>query len=161
MIKFTIPGLASSRVTAIRPEGKAYHVLRSLRQTGGLAMAASDEAIRTVIQAQWQERRFAWSPEGAATLAAIPELVDRGFIRSGNHVVLVNTASAEKYLPALRTSLDGGLWCQRRWFPGLSLCKRAAQFPDDPPGGYLSGSRIRVRNRAVCHRIIHPPPGGV
>jgi threonine synthase len=57
----------------------------------------------------WQERRFAWSPEGAATLAAIPELVDRGFIRPGNRVVLVNTASAEKYLPALRTALDGGL----------------------------------------------------
>ena len=75
----------------------------------GMAMAVSDKAIRTVIHAQWQERRFAWSPEGAATLAAIPELVDRGFIRPGDRVVLVNTASAEKYLPALRTLLDGGL----------------------------------------------------
>ena len=85
------------------------NVLRILRQTGGLALAVSDEAIRTVIHDQWQERRFAWSPEGAATLAALPELVDRGLIRPGNRVVLVNTASAEKYLPALRTSLDGGL----------------------------------------------------
>ncbi len=85
------------------------NVLRILRQTGGLALAVSDEAIRTVIHDQWQERRFAWSPEGAATLAVIPELVDRGLIRSGNRVVLVNTASAEKYLPALRSSLDGGL----------------------------------------------------
>jgi len=85
------------------------NVLRILRQTGGLALAVTDEAIRTVIHDQWQERRFAWSPEGAATLAALPELVDRGLIRPGNRVVLVNTASAEKYLPALRTSLDGGL----------------------------------------------------
>ena len=62
-----------------------------------------------MIHDQWQERRFAWSPEGAATLAAVPELVDRGLIRPGDRVVLVNTASAEKYLPALRASLDGGL----------------------------------------------------
>ncbi len=85
------------------------NVLRILRQTGGLALAVSDEAIRAVIQSQWREKRFAWSPEGAATLAVVPELVDRGLIRSGDRVVLVNTASAEKYLPTLRASLDGGL----------------------------------------------------
>ena len=85
------------------------NVLRILRQTGGLALAVSDDTIRAVIHDQWRERRFAWSPEGATTLAALPELVDRGVIRSGNRVVLVNTASAEKYLPALRASLDGGL----------------------------------------------------
>ncbi len=84
------------------------NVLRIVRQTGGLALAVTDEAIRTVVHDEWQERRFAWSPEGAATLAVLPELVDRGFIRPGNRVVLVNTASAEKYLPALRDSLDGG-----------------------------------------------------
>jgi threonine synthase len=85
------------------------NVLRILRQTDGLALAVSDDAIRNVIREEWRERRFAWSPEGAATLAVVPELVDRGLIRPGNHVVLVNTASAEKYLPALRATLDGGL----------------------------------------------------
>jgi threonine synthase len=30
-------------------------------------------------------------------------------IRRGDRVVLVNTASAEKYLPTLRPLLDGGL----------------------------------------------------
>jgi threonine synthase len=85
------------------------NVLRILKQTGGLALAVSDDSIRSVIHDQWRERRFAWSPEGAATLAAVPELVDRGLICAGNRVVLVNTASAEKYLPALRASLDGGL----------------------------------------------------
>jgi threonine synthase len=55
-------------------------------------------------------RRDLWRFGGLLPLdIAVPELVDRGFIRSGNRVVLVNTASAEKYLPALRTSLDGGL----------------------------------------------------
>ncbi len=85
------------------------NVLRIMRQTGGLALAVSDEAIRAVIRTEWLQRRFAWSPEGAATLAALPELADRGLVRAGDRVVLVNTASAEKYLPALRAELDGGL----------------------------------------------------
>jgi hypothetical protein len=44
---------------------------------------------------------------------------------------------------------------------GTTFSACAAQFPDDPPGGCLSESRTGARNRAVCHLIIHPPPGGV
>ena len=73
-----------------------------------MPLAVSDEAIRRVIRDEWQDRRFAWSPEGAATLAALPELADRGMIRQGDRVVLVNTASAEKYLPTIRDLFDGG-----------------------------------------------------
>ena len=85
------------------------HVLRIIRQTGGIALAISDDAILATIREEWRDRRFAWSPEGAATLAALPELADRGLIRAGDRVVLVNTASAEKYLPTIRSALDGGL----------------------------------------------------
>jgi threonine synthase len=84
-------------------------VLRIIRETEGCALAVSDEEIRAVIKTEWQARRFAWSPEGASTLAALPELVDRGLIRPGNRVVLVNTASAEKYLPSIRPLLNGGM----------------------------------------------------
>ncbi|HEX8200258.1 MAG TPA: threonine synthase [Isosphaeraceae bacterium] len=84
-------------------------VLRIIRRTGGCALAVGDEAIRRTIAAEWRERRFAWSPEGAATLAALPALADRGMIRPGDRVVLVNTAAAEKYLPTIRDLLDGGL----------------------------------------------------
>jgi threonine synthase len=85
------------------------NVLRIVRRTGGCAIAVSDEAIRAVIAEEWKRCRFAWSPEGAATLAALPDLADRGIIRRRDRVVLVNTASAEKYLPSIRTLLDGGL----------------------------------------------------
>jgi len=85
------------------------NVLRIIRESGGCALAISDEAIREVIRTEWRERRFAWSPEGAATLAAVPELADRGMIRKGDRVVLVNTASPEKYLPPIRDLFDGGL----------------------------------------------------
>ncbi len=85
------------------------NVLRIIRETGGCALAVSDDAIRRTIREEWKSRRFAWSPEGAATLAALPELADRHLIRPGDRVVLVNTASAEKYLPTIRDLFDGGL----------------------------------------------------
>jgi threonine synthase len=103
------PGMTIATGLNVAQNVGHINVLRILRQTDGLALAVSDDAIREVIHEEWRERRFAWSPEGAATLAAVPELVDRGLIRPGNRVVLVNTASAEKYLPALRAALDGGL----------------------------------------------------
>ncbi len=85
------------------------HVLKIIKETGGCALAVSDAEIRETIRTEWQERRFAWSPEGAATLAVMPKLADLGMIQPGDRVVLVNTASAEKYLPTIRESLGGGL----------------------------------------------------
>jgi len=83
-------------------------VLRILRETGGAALAVTDAQIEQVIRDEWKERRFAWSPEGAATLAVLPELADRGLIKPKDRVVLVNTAAAEKYLPTIRSWIDGG-----------------------------------------------------
>ncbi len=85
------------------------NVLRIIRDTGGCALAVTDDTIRATIRDEWQARRFGWSPEGAATLAALPELADRGLIQPGDRVVLVNTASPEKYLPTIRDLFDGGL----------------------------------------------------
>jgi threonine synthase len=85
------------------------NVLKIIRESGGVAVSVGDDAIRATIREEWRERRFAWSPEGAATLAALPQLADRGVIRAGDRVVLVNTASPEKYLPTIRPWLDGGL----------------------------------------------------
>jgi threonine synthase len=85
------------------------NVLRIIRESGGCAVAVSDQAIREVIRDEWRDRRFAWSPEGAATLASIPQLADLGMIREGDRVVLVNTASPEKYMPTIRDLFDGGL----------------------------------------------------
>jgi threonine synthase len=81
------------------------NVLKLIRATGGCALAVSDEAIRDTIRTEWRDRHFAWSPEGAATLAALPELADRKLIQPGERVVLVNTASPEKYLPTIRELL--------------------------------------------------------
>ena len=80
------------------------NVLRIIRESGGCAIAVSEDAISETIRTEWRERRFAWSPEGAATLAVLPELADRGIVRPNDRVVLVNTAAAEKYLPTIRAA---------------------------------------------------------
>ena len=97
-----------------RPERRAESRARQRsanhpRDGRAVRISVTEEAIRETIRDEWRERRFAWSPEGAATLAALPELADRGMIQPGDRVVLVNTASAEKYLPAIRELLDGGI----------------------------------------------------
>ena len=85
------------------------NVLKIIRATGGTALAVSDAEIRSVIRTEWFDRRFAWSPEGAATLAVVPRLADLGLIQPRDRVILVNTASPEKYLPSIRQEFGGGL----------------------------------------------------
>ena len=74
-----------------------------------MAMAIDEATIRDVIRQEWLLRRFAWSPEGAAALATVPRLLDHALIRPGDRVVVVNTASAEKYLPTTRNEFSGGM----------------------------------------------------
>jgi len=101
----------STIATGLNVAQNAGHVnvLRIIRRTGGTALAVSDDRIRATTREEWRDRRFAWSPEGAATLAAAPALADLGLIRPGDRVVFVNTASAEKYLPTTRDLFGGGL----------------------------------------------------
>jgi threonine synthase len=103
------PGITIATGLNVAQNVGHVNVLRIIRQTGGCALSVSEREIATVISQEWHERRFAWSPEGAATLAALPSLADQGMIRPRDRVVLVNTASAEKYLPSIRGYLGGGL----------------------------------------------------
>jgi threonine synthase len=79
-----------------------FRVLEIIRASGGAAIAVAERDIADELQRAWRERRDWISPEGAACLAALPQLLDRGLLRRGERVVAVNTGSAEKYLPALR-----------------------------------------------------------
>jgi threonine synthase len=79
-----------------------FRVLQIVRASGGAAVAVGEEAIAAELARVWRDRRWWISPEGAACLAALPQLLDRGLLRRGERVVIVNTGSAEKYLPNLR-----------------------------------------------------------
>lgn len=82
-----------------------FRVLQIIRASGGAAVAVEETGIATEFARVWRDTRWWIGPEGAACLAALPQLLDRGLLGRGERVVVVNTGSAEKYLPALRALL--------------------------------------------------------
>lgn len=74
-----------------------FLILRAVRESGGTAVAVSDEAL---IEGQREMGRmegiFA-CPEGGATLAALKVLLSEGWIAPEERVVLLNTGSGLKY----------------------------------------------------------------
>jgi len=83
-----------------------FRVLEIIRASGGAAVAVSENDIAAEFARLWRESPSGIGPEGAACLAVLPQLLDRGLLRRGDHVVAVNTGAADKYLPALRHLLD-------------------------------------------------------
>lgn len=82
-----------------------FKVLRIIRESGGAAVSVSETETADALRRAWRDKRWWISPEGAACLAALPQLLDRGLLKRGERIVAVNTGSAEKYLPALRQFL--------------------------------------------------------
>jgi threonine synthase len=71
-------------------------MLRALRETGGTALAVTDDAIRRALGEL--ARAGLWlSPEGAALLPALRQLRASGWLRAGERVVLLNTGSGLVY----------------------------------------------------------------
>ena len=79
-----------------------FRVLQIIRDSGGAAVAVSEADTAAELSRVWRDTHWWISPEGAACLAALPQLLDRGLLKSGERVVVVNTGSLEKYLPNLR-----------------------------------------------------------
>jgi threonine synthase len=73
-------------------------MMETLYQSHCTAVAVSDEQIRAAqIQLGQSEGIFA-APEGAATVAALPVLLERGWLKNDERVVLLNTGTGLKYL---------------------------------------------------------------
>ncbi|HEY4692481.1 MAG TPA: pyridoxal-phosphate dependent enzyme, partial [Bellilinea sp.] len=73
-------------------------VMETIYQSNGTAVAVSDEQI-LAAQAQLgrSEGIFA-APEGAATVAALPILLERGWLKPDEKILLLNTGTGLKYL---------------------------------------------------------------
>jgi threonine synthase len=74
-----------------------YLILRAVRDSGGTAIAVTDEEI---VEAQLALGRLAGinaAPEGAATYAALSHLAASGFLAGDERVVLFNTGTGLKY----------------------------------------------------------------
>ncbi|MFB3814362.1 MAG: threonine synthase [Terriglobales bacterium] len=78
-----------------------YLILDILRQSGGTAVAVSDDEIMDALR-HWAsvEGVFA-APEGAASLACYRRLIASGFLRPEDKVVLFNTGSGLKYIDVI------------------------------------------------------------
>ena len=103
----TVVDAGSTRAFGLNVPGGVGHarVLQILRASGGAAVAVDEADIAREMASLWQWRRDWISPEGAACVAAIPQLRDRGLLQDGMRVVAVNTGSLEKYLPTVRDLL--------------------------------------------------------
>jgi threonine synthase len=74
-----------------------YLILRAVRESGGSAIAVSEDEIAThAALINSLEGIFA-APEGGATLAALAKLRDAGQVRDAERVVLFNTGTGLKY----------------------------------------------------------------
>nr|MBA2245984.1 threonine synthase [Gemmatimonadota bacterium] len=75
-----------------------FLILQAIRTSGGAAVAVPDDEMR-----QWTGRvgrltGIFCAPEGAATAAAIPRLLELGVLAASDSVVLFNTGSGLKYV---------------------------------------------------------------
>ncbi len=82
-----------------------FLVLQAVRESGGTAVAVSDDAIRQAIYETGRREGLLLSPEGAATIAAIPALREAGALKPGDRVVAFNTGAGIKYPEVLSSEL--------------------------------------------------------
>lgn len=73
-------------------------ILRALRESGGTAVAVSDQAIRQAQRLLAHSEGVFAAPEGAATVAAARQLAQQGWLHPAERVVLFITGSGLKYV---------------------------------------------------------------
>lgn len=74
-----------------------FLILRAVRESGGSALAVSDEEIMDAVRLMANKEGLFACPEGAATLAALERLIGEGTIDKEERVVLFNTGTGLKY----------------------------------------------------------------
>ncbi len=74
-----------------------FLILRTLRESGGAAVAVSDQEIMEAAKLIGHTQGMFVCPEGAATLVGFQHLRRQGWIGGDETVVLLNTGSGHKY----------------------------------------------------------------
>jgi threonine synthase len=82
-------------------------VLRAVRETGGTAVAVTDEEIVAATRDLAAGAGILAAPEGAATLAGARRLRARGELGAEDRVVLINTGTGLKYPEVLDRAAGG------------------------------------------------------
>ncbi len=95
---------AATKADGLRVPGPFadYLILQAIRETGGGALAVSDDEMVDAMYQMAASEGIIACPEGAATLVGLKRLLADGSIGADEEVVLLNTGSGYKYLDLLR-----------------------------------------------------------
>ncbi len=84
-----------------------FLILRAVRESGGFAIAVTDEAIRSALEEVAAVEGLLLCPEGAATYAAYKAALADGRVKPGEKAILFNCATGLKYpMPKVEAWLD-------------------------------------------------------
>jgi threonine synthase len=84
-----------------------FLILRAVRESGGFAIAVSDDKITAALDEVSRGEGFLLCPEGAATYAAYKDALADGRVSRTDRVMLFNCATGLKYpLPPITRTLD-------------------------------------------------------
>jgi threonine synthase len=91
---------ATTYASGLRVPGAVgdFLILRALRESGGGAAAVEDHLMAEWVDHLGADTGIFAAPEGGATAAAVPQLMEMGLISADDEVVLFNTGSGLKYV---------------------------------------------------------------
>jgi threonine synthase len=94
---------ASTRASGIRVPSAVgdFLILEALRESGGTAVAVTEDAISNMQTFAGRLGAGYVSPESAAALAAVPLLRERGEVAHDEEVVVFDCGIGQKYPPPL------------------------------------------------------------
>jgi len=78
-----------------------YIILDVVRESGGTVISQTDDEIFASIQDWGRNEGILLSPEGAAATAAYDRLIENGFLKKSDRVVIFNTGTGNKYTDVL------------------------------------------------------------
>ena len=105
------------------------HLLKLLRETGGTAVRVTDQQVVGAMHALARTEQLSVCPEGAATLPALKELIERSWLRADETVVVVNTGSGAKYTDLLARALPTPMLDIEAWLAAPAASSRAVAEP--------------------------------
>jgi len=81
-----------------------FLILDAIRQSGGTAIAVTDEELIAATREIGAAEGVFCAPEGAACLPALRKLVQAGMVDKNDRVVLFNTGSGVKYMESFENT---------------------------------------------------------
>ena len=82
-----------------------FMILEAVRESGGRAMAASEDRLREWMRQVMSLEGIALCPESALCIGVLETCLKAGHIEADEEVVLFNTGATQKYVEVLETSI--------------------------------------------------------